>query len=418
MAEGALEAVLDLLARRMGLDPASVGEKTVARAVLARMQACGLESENEYLSLVSEEAEEAAELMEILVVPETWFFRDAGPFDCLVHLARERGPSAVRPLRVLSAPCSTGEEPFSAAMALLHAGCAPDDFRIIAADISTRALETAGRGVYSSSSFRTIGPHDPRAAFERFGDAWRVSEEVRRSVKFVCANMVEDGFLHGAAPFDVIFCKNLAIYLNEPARKRLTSNLHGLLARDGVVFTGHTETFIFQRAGFEPLNFERAFACRKEAVRSPRFGPVSRSTSAPAMPSSQPAEIPPRPAEPAFAPPPSGPSAAVAGGLDAVRRAADRGELEQAEELCRAYLEENRAEADAHFLMGLVDQARGRPSRAEKQFKKALYLDPAHYAALVSMTLICEQKGETARAETYRRRAERTRTGADYGAVE
>ncbi len=409
MERAVLAVVCDLLSREMGLDPDSVGERTVAVAVKERMRQCGLENELEYLDLVSTDARETTELVETVVVPETWFFRDVGPFDLLADLARERRPSPARPLRVLSAPCSTGEEPYSAAMTLLHAGCSPDDFHITAADISAKVLDTARRGVYPSSSFRTVGVDDPRAALEPRGDAWAVSSPVRRSVAFVRANMMGGGFLRETGPFDVIFCKNLAIYLNESARRRLIANVRRLLAREGIVFTGHTETMLFQRAGFTPVRFQRAFACRAASDPVPRSGPIPRLDAAVNPPNRPLATTRPDPASPPAPPMPRRPEPGAVGtnGLRAARRAADRGRLEHADALCRAHLKEHPAEPEAYFLMGLVAQARGRLDLAERLYKKTLYLDPAHYTALISLSLLCEGRGESERAGIYRRRAER-----------
>lgn len=419
MERAVLAAICDLLGREMGLDPDSVGERSVAAAVKGRMRACGLESGRVYLERASADARETTELVEAVVVPETWFFRDVGPFDLLARLAGERRPSPARPLRVLSAPCSTGEEPYSAAMALLHAGCSPDDFHITAADISEKALDTARRGIYPSSSFRAVGVEDPRVALEPRGDAWAVTSAVRRSVAFVRANMLERGFLREAGPFDAIFCKNLAIYLNTSARRRLIANVHRLLAREGVVFTGHTETMLFQQGGFTPVRFQRAFACRVDPDPIPRSGSVPRIDAA-----ANPPNPPPVTARPVPAPSPAPalprrpePGAAGKDRLGAARRAADRGRLDHAEALCRAHLAEHPAEPEAYFLMGLVAQSRGRLDLAEQLYKKTLYLDPGHYTALISLSLLCERKGDSERAGIYRRRAERE-CALKHGAVE
>ncbi len=113
-----------LLRQTMGLDAASVGSTTIERAVQQPMAALGLASTDDYLDKLRRSAEELQELVETVVIPETWFFRDPEAFSAMAHLVVEERLQ-VRPsdiVRVLSIPCSTGEEPYSIVMALLDAG--------------------------------------------------------------------------------------------------------------------------------------------------------------------------------------------------------------------------------------------------------------------------------------------------------
>src|SRR5712671_4623467 len=135
----------DLLKRTIGLDTASVGSSVVARAVQARMSACELDDWQAYWERVNASQTELQELVEAVVIPETWFFRDRDAFAAMARMANEEWlanhPQGV--LRLLSLPCSTGEEPYSMAMALLDTGFPADRFRIDAVDISARALARA-----------------------------------------------------------------------------------------------------------------------------------------------------------------------------------------------------------------------------------------------------------------------------------
>ena len=121
-----------------------------------RMKSLGLKLSDQYYQLLLRSPAEWDELVESVVVAETWFFRDREPFAALVSLLLEEWLPArpARPARLLSLPCSSGEEPYSMAMALLDAGVAPELFEITAVDISHRALAHARRGVYGRNSFR------------------------------------------------------------------------------------------------------------------------------------------------------------------------------------------------------------------------------------------------------------------------
>jgi chemotaxis protein methyltransferase WspC len=128
-----------LLEAEIGLDLDSVGASSLRAAVAARMAARGVRDPALYASLL-ESRDEREALVDAVVIPETWFFRDRVPFELLAERATPG-------LRVLSAPCSSGEEPYSIAMALLDAGLAPGGFRIDALDISAPLLARARAGI-------------------------------------------------------------------------------------------------------------------------------------------------------------------------------------------------------------------------------------------------------------------------------
>ena len=146
----------ELLQQTMGLDVASIGTSAVERAVLARAAECKLDGAVAYLARLRSSAAELQALIEAVVVPETWFFRDMHAYAALVRIAQEEWlrahPESV--LRLLSVPCSTGEEPYSMAMALADAGFPAERYRIDAVDISARCLRRATTALYGRNSFR------------------------------------------------------------------------------------------------------------------------------------------------------------------------------------------------------------------------------------------------------------------------
>ncbi len=156
----------ELLQRTIGLDPASIGENAIERAVSDRFAAwradetdgadvatAGIE---EFWIAVNGVPAQMQALIEAVVVPETWFFRDPEAFNALVTLARVRLlDQPFKPVRILSMPCSTGEEAYTIAMAMLDAGIAPERFSIDAIDISDRALGVARQARYGSNAFRS-----------------------------------------------------------------------------------------------------------------------------------------------------------------------------------------------------------------------------------------------------------------------
>ncbi|MGA7878298.1 MAG: protein-glutamate O-methyltransferase CheR, partial [Desulfoferrobacter sp.] len=253
------------LTKTIGLDSASIGPKSVERAVSARMRLVSIQAEAEYLAILQGSKAEQAALIESVVVPETWFFRDQGPFDYLrEYVAREWKPSNKnRMFRVLSVPCSTGEEPFSIAITLIEAGLGHEDFSIDAVDISVRSLQAAKSGVYGKNSLREKDDQYVTRYFSRTEKGLQISERMLNSVRFQCGNILDPDFSAGRSPYDVVFCRNLLIYMTQEAKKRILDVLNSILLEGGLFFTGHTETMLIRSYGYSIVKHPRVFACRK-----------------------------------------------------------------------------------------------------------------------------------------------------------
>ena len=146
----------ELLREAIGFDVRTVGHSVIEHALRGRMAACGTARMEDYWYELRRNNGELQELIESTVVSETWFFRDQEAFAALPKIVlKEWWPgNSGNVLRLLSVPCSSGEEPYSMAMALLQAGLAPRNFKIDAVDISARALAEATRANYAKNSFR------------------------------------------------------------------------------------------------------------------------------------------------------------------------------------------------------------------------------------------------------------------------
>lgn len=403
MAKPAIERWLGQWA---GLNPESVGPRNIERAAGAAMERIGLRDERDYLALVKNSPAELSALVDAVVVPETWFFRDREPFAFLKHHVREAWLPAGRgrPLRVLSAACSTGEEPYSIAITLLEAGLTPEGFQIDAVDISEHAIRKARGAEYGERAFRGNPAGNGARYFRPAPGKWVLDESVARLVNFHVDNLVHPVFLAGQAPYQVVFCRNMIIYLSEEGRRWVLKTLSRLLAPSGVLFVGHSELTFFQQAGFAPVSHARSFACvqggRAEGARARRPPPGPQRTAVvPAAPAAAPA--------PAQRAPPSRPGSAE-NELATVRRLADQGRLERARALCERLIREQSPPcAEAYCLLGLIHQAADRLEDAEKNYLKAVYLDPRGVEALVHLSLCYARRGDEARAALMRERARR-----------
>src|SRR6266436_4011826 len=270
----------------MGLDAESIGVACVERAVRERLAARGLQDVQVYWEQLVTIEQELQDLIEAIVIPETWFFRDPEAFAALARAVREEWLSkhAAGTLRILSLPCSTGEEPFSMAMALLDGGLPPSRFHIDAIDISTRAIAWAEQGVYGKNSFRAKDLSFRDRYFEAAERGYRLSDGVRQQVHFRHGNLLSAGWLHGAHGYDVIFCRNVLIYFDRVTQRRAIEVLGRLLTASGLLFVGPSETGLLLDQGFVSAGIPLAFAFRQPGSPEPRLKPRQRPAAAATTP--------------------------------------------------------------------------------------------------------------------------------------
>jgi chemotaxis protein methyltransferase WspC len=414
------KTIEELLARRIGLDPVSTGPHVILGAARRRMAELGVADLGEYAARAAASEAEQQALIEEVVIPESWFFRDERPFHWLADRARERWIAAPwrPPLRVLSVPCAGGQEPYSIAMALLDAGLRAGRFRIDAVDISGRLLEVARRGLYSANAFRGPGSADREGRwarhFLRNSRGYEIDPAIRSTVRFLQGNVLDPALLADSPPYDVVFCRNLLIYLGRPARARVLATLDRLLADDGVLFIGHADRLDGPDlpAQFAPVGEPGCFAYRKAARAAHSGDPRPEPALAPPppmlklpepepllmlpMPGPAPVETP----EP-VSPPPS-PSL-----LEQAAELANRGRYDEAITACERHLRLKGPGAPVYYLMGVIHQAAGDRRRAEECFHKTVYLDPRHDEALLALALLADRRGDRDAADGFRRRAHR-----------
>jgi chemotaxis protein methyltransferase WspC len=395
-----------LLRDWIGLDAATVGEAAVHRAIRQRMQAAGIDDPDAFARHLRADPNGRDLLVEEVIVAESWFFRDRQVFDFVADFAVTRAAlPGRRPVRILCAPAASGEEPYSAAMALFEAGLSADQFLIDAIDISRRALERAAAGRYSANAFRN--------ADLSFRDRWFTTEQgqavlaptVRRQVRLEWANLLEPGFAAGRPAYDVVFCRNLLIYLTDAARRQVEAQLDRLLAADGLLILGAAEPPIM-KGDWIPAGTASVFALRRGVHASPP-GPASgRRPKRPGAPPPRPPAAPP----PARGVPPRAAQPAPLG-LEEVLAEADRlaneGRLAEALDYCERQRPILPPAPELFFLMGILHQAAGDSDRAEGCFHKTLYLDADHEEAHLALALAARQRGDRSMAEKYRQSAAR-----------
>jgi len=432
-----MQAIADTLKAFMGMDVRTVGTTLIERVVRERMALLDMDDEAAYLVRLNQSRDELQQLVELAVVPETWFFRDREAMLAVARLGREKLVAArVGKLRILSLPCSTGEEPYSLAMALFDAGVPASAFHIDAIDIRTRSLEIAAAGVYGRNSFRGRDLAFRDRYFVRQGTAWRISAEVAAQVNFAPGNLLARDFMQHTSPYDFILCRNVLIYFEREVQHRVVRLLEALLKDDGHIFVGPAEGGLLLSERVVSAGIPLAFGFRKrtpQEIRASAVPPAAPTSALPVMPVSgwpvaktasrtpvrRRAALP--DAANAAHVAKHGQKPAVADGLQGLlaqaRQAADQGDLARAGALCDQAVREHGASADAFYLQGLLSDAGGDAAAAQRSYRKAIYLDPAHHEALQHLAALLQAQGDAAGARLMRQRAERAERAAMHGAL-
>jgi chemotaxis protein methyltransferase CheR len=216
-----------------------------------RLRALQLREFDAYLTRVeSGDAEELQHFRNAITTNLTSFFRENHHFE---FLARQLMPHlefqnrASRRIRIWSAGCSTGEEPYSIAMVLMESAAHLAqhwDVRILATDIDTNVLETAKRGIYSGERVEKLDANRLLRWFDRKPDEdqYQVSDAVRQLVSFRELNLISDWPMKG--PFDVIFCRNVVIYFDRETQRHIVSKMEGLQRPGDYLVLGHSESLL------------------------------------------------------------------------------------------------------------------------------------------------------------------------------
>jgi chemotaxis protein methyltransferase CheR len=372
-----------------------------------RLDATGCRGLPDYLSLLNHPAAGAAEWRELeaeVTIGETFFFRHAEQFlalQAVILPAIIAQNAAVRRLRIWSAGCAVGAEPYSIAILLerLLGDALPDwSVDILGSDISHRFLEKARTGCFGNWTLRGMPDEERARNFDPTEDPkqWRIAERHRRHVRFLQHNLLsllDDARSADWAGFDLILCRNVLIYFSQDRIVPMMSALGRCLSPKGWLMVGYSDaiaglppdlviaelpgTVAFRPPGCAPARLTVAGL----APPSPSPPPVpdgdARSVPRPRTPPAvEPRRLPPAPASVTEEPPP-------ARSVAPIRALADAGRLKEAAQACAEAIEADPLDARLHFYDGVIAQAAGRRTHAEAALRRALYLEGsmvmAHY---------------------------------------
>ncbi len=254
-----LKLLGDLIQERFGLTFDGVRREILAARLQPRMRELRIDSPRayyEYLRFHPQRDAEFDRLPALVTNNETYFFRETRQFEILIDhiLPERRAGSPSHPLRVLSAGCSSGEEPYSLAIALHNAGLPPagKTWEIDARDLNPERIARAREAVYDETSLRACDAEARRRYFTVEGGRFRLKDRYRAGVRFVQSNLLAPG-LTLERRYDVILCRNLLIYFCDSAFESLIGLFARSLAPDGYLFLGHSESLFDRATEFVPV---------------------------------------------------------------------------------------------------------------------------------------------------------------------
>ncbi len=225
-----------------GISMSELKQDLVYGRLVKRLRSKGLNSFDEYLDLVEHNRDREQEaFINALTTNLTSFFREPHHFPILIEHARAR--TAPGPYRVWCSACSTGEEAYSIAIALLEAFPGPRSFEVLASDIDTQVLQSARLGVYSEAKLRGLSAERLRRFFQPASEpgAMQVRPELASRIDFRRVNLLERDWRLGPA-FDAVFCRNVMIYFDKSTQRKLVERFHPVLRADGLLICGHSES--------------------------------------------------------------------------------------------------------------------------------------------------------------------------------
>lgn len=426
----------DLIVSHCGLVFENERNVTLEKGIRTRIGKTASASGEDYLTLLRRDPNEFTHLVDLLTVNETYFFREPAHLEILsrkIVPAIIEGERRCDPVRILSAGCSTGEEAYSVAIALMEAGCG-EQSRVTGVDIDTTAIARARSGIFGKASFRGFPDHLASRYFTKEpGGLLKIGDDVRRRVEFRRMNLMEESYPEDFGLFDVIFYRNVSIYFPADIQRHIFRRLAALLREGGALFVSSTETLFHNVGVLSLVELDGTFLYRKlpEIVFEERRAPLP-----PQRPfSSRPLRPTPRPIQS------SGPAPALSAtpsrspahrlfdeALDLARKkrfdasisVIDRllkdepgfvkaktlkgsilvnlNRTAEARTTCLSALEDDPLCMEACLLLGMGARLDGDEEEASRRFREAAYIDPSCWLAHFHQAEISFLRGEKERA--------------------
>ena len=397
----------ELLIDACGLRFEEERKQSLHLALWERLQERGYDSYREYYNLLKFHPEgrlEVRELLDLITVGETYFFRNKAQFNVLMEsvlpeIIKRKLSTRDKSIRVWSAGCSRGDEPYSIAIAIKEVLPSNEAWTIsiLGTDINRNGLACAKEATYAEKDIAHLPKEYLNKYFKVEDCTYLLKSDVRGLVRFHYHNLVKDPFVHETMQrIDLLFCRNVTIYFDAQTTRRVIENLYHSLAPEGYLFLGHTETLWQVTDKFERVEFPQTFVYKKRCSLAPE-GAMRPFMAVPEIK----IEDLTRPVAPMLFPGPTlserSPSFEVEGltsihsqsndpvapkkndrltSLSQATRLANDARYKEAADILAQVIEADNLSVEAYYLLGVLSYKSGDLREAETQFRKVIYVNP------------------------------------------
>ncbi len=263
--EADLKLLAELTTEKFGISFSGNRMKILEGRLKNRLKELHMDTFGEYYRYIKyydHNCDELKKLSQIITNNETYFFRESHQLEAVIDIINNIIKSG-KIAYILSAACSSGEEPYSLAIYLLEKGLAPSSWKIDACDLHEGKLEQARRGVYRETSLRTCTIEQKEKYFIKSGDLYLLKDKYKQGVHFQNTNLADPTSDIGNETYDIIFCRNMLIYFEESAFDTAVSMFYRALKKNGFLLLGNSESLIGRRKDFIPTSLKGAVAYTK-----------------------------------------------------------------------------------------------------------------------------------------------------------
>ncbi len=399
----------EVVSRKTGLRILEQDTDAIRKVVQDRIRFHKLHSQVKYIQFLesntAESRREHTELLSLLTVSESYFFRDKGQFvllkERLLPELIERNKEKQK-IRIWSAGCSTGEEPYSLAMLIDELLPRREEWKITitGTDISEEFLKKAKTGIYGQWSFRMVEPEIRERYFRKRRNEWEIDERIKRMVSFSSGNLLHDHFPdHIICNMDLILCRNVFIYFRSEAIPPVVNKFINTLNEGGYLITGHGEMHLHSYRNLKARIFPQSVVYQKIVDRELRI-----AATKPEIPETKIKTIKiARTTKPkTYAEVTGSASPVPKSELELAREYANKGEYDKAEVICKKAIKVGPYPAKFCFILSQIAESRYKSEDAKSLLKKAIYLDPSFIAAYIELATYYDKEGNAERARKMR----------------
>jgi chemotaxis protein methyltransferase WspC len=390
--------ILTVLEEEIGLDPESVGYKYIEKSINNTILKLGQIDEKEFYKEIIINKKSLEIFIEEIVVSETWFLRNRKSFNNL-KIYLNQYDVVNEKLKILSAPCSTGEEIYSIIFMLFESGISSANCNLAAWDINHLNLNKAKKAMYKKLSLKELNDTDIEKYFRKEENFYKIKDDyLQYKIDFKQINLTKK-IIEINEKFDIIFCRNLLIYLNENARKILLFNLEQLIKDNGILFVGDSELNYFLNNGFDKIDNNTSTACipsfkekrKKTILINKQFKKEIKKDNL-----------------------------VINLSVDNENKTKEKNNLDlelqnlislnhfdKAELICKENINRNKLDWKNYFWLGVIFFIKEDYNKSKDYFLKVLFLNPLEYDTLIYLSIIENREGNLEKSDLYKKRAKK-----------